>query len=108
MSSGDIVPANDAESTSAAAYGQIALVDRWTVSADEFGDRFRMTAGNIRRAAAAATTAATVAGRDKVTLEDVAGASRNLRDRSLEALQRQCQPVAAGTTWSYTTMSATS
>jgi hypothetical protein len=49
-------------------------------------DRFRLTGGNIRRAARLAKTTASLAGRDRITLADVREASRALNRQTLDTL----------------------
>ncbi|HKO99539.1 MAG TPA: ATP-binding protein [Pyrinomonadaceae bacterium] len=52
-------------------------------------ERFRLTGGNIRRAAKLAIASATVAGRSAITLEDVQQASRALNRQTLDSLASQ-------------------
>jgi hypothetical protein len=53
---------------------------------DKIGDRFRLTSGNIRRAAALARSHAILAGRQGITADDVQEASRSLNREALDAL----------------------
>jgi hypothetical protein len=53
---------------------------------DQISAGFRLTGGNIRRAAHLAETAAAIAGRDEVTISDVQSASRALNREALDTL----------------------
>lgn len=60
-------------------------------------DGFRLTGGNIRRAAKLAAASASLAGRDQVTLADVQEASRALNRQTLDTLATR---VSASGDWS--------
>lgn len=53
---------------------------------DRIAPRFRMSGGNIRRAAALARSCATLAGRDAVTLDDARAAASSLNREALDNL----------------------
>jgi hypothetical protein len=65
-------------------------------AADDIAGRYRMTGGNIRRAAAMAVSAAAMDARATIAPADVREASRALRTRSLEPLATL---VATGGSW---------
>src|SRR5262249_12097357 len=65
---------------------------------DHFSAGFRLTGGNIRRAAKLAETAATLAGRAYVTIFDVQSASRALNREALDTLATL---VPASGDWDY-------
>lgn len=63
---------------------------------DLISERFRLSSGNIRRAARLAFSYAAVAGRPHVTMSDIQKASRALSRQTLETLARR---VPAGGDW---------
>jgi hypothetical protein len=68
------------------AHWQQALGKNLPPDLNSICDRFRLTGGNIRRAARLATTQASLAGRDRITLSDVQEANRSLNRQTLDAL----------------------
>ncbi len=60
---------------------------------DEIAERFLLTPGNIRRAAPLARIQAAAAGRHRVTVDDVAAATRTLRRQELETLATALDPL---------------
>lgn len=73
-----------------------ALPDKSTFDTSAICDRFRLTSGNIRRAASLASAAARLAGRTQITLEDVRQASRALNRQTLDSLATR---VASSGDW---------
>lgn len=65
---------------------------------DRLSSSFRLTGGNIRRAAKLAETAAAIAGRESVTMPDVQSASRALNREALDTLATL---VPASGNWNY-------
>lgn len=66
---------------------------------DEISERFRLSSGNIRRAATLAKSYAALSSRANVTLEDVRKAARALNRQSLDTLAVYLEPLAAD--WSF-------
>ncbi len=67
-----------------------------TSDLEPIADRFRLTAGNIRRAAALARSYAVLSGRPSVATEDVQHAARSLNREALDALAAR---LPAGGDW---------
>jgi SpoVK/Ycf46/Vps4 family AAA+-type ATPase len=61
-------------------------LDSSTADLDQLSAGFRLTGGNIRRAARLAQTAAAIAGRSRVTVSDIQSASRALNRETLDTL----------------------
>lgn len=66
---------------------------------DEIGNRFRLSAGNIRRAAKLAKSYAALAKRPKITADDVRQAARALNRQALDTLAIYLEPLTAD--WSF-------
>jgi SpoVK/Ycf46/Vps4 family AAA+-type ATPase len=66
-----------------------------TADLDEISERFRLSGGNIRRAAALAKSYAVLANREKVTTGDVRQATRALNRQALDTLAIYLEPLAA-------------
>lgn len=62
---------------------------------DEISERFRLSSGNIRRAAKLAKSYAALADREKITLADVQQAARALNRQSLDTLAVYLEPLNA-------------
>ncbi|HEY8561396.1 MAG TPA: ATP-binding protein [Pyrinomonadaceae bacterium] len=62
---------------------------------DEISRRFRLSGGNIRRAAALARSFAALANRRRVSIADVRQATRALNRQSLDTLANYLEPLAA-------------
>lgn len=63
---------------------------------DEISERFRLSSGNIRRAALLAKSYAVLAERKKVSLADVRQATRALNRQTLDTLAVYLEPLRAG------------
>ena len=62
---------------------------------DEIGERFRLSGGNIRRAAGLAKSYAALAGSEKVTVSQVQKATRALNRQALDTLAIYLEPLDA-------------
>ncbi|MCD9185051.1 MAG: ATP-binding protein [Pyrinomonadaceae bacterium] len=62
---------------------------------EEISERFRLSSGNIRRAAKLAKSYAALANHEKITLADVQQAARALNRQSLDTLAIYLEPLAA-------------
>jgi ATP-dependent 26S proteasome regulatory subunit len=74
---------------------QSCLNDAETDEIDVISERFRLTGGNIRRAAKLAGSYAVLANRKKVTLADVQQATRALNRQALDTLAIYLEPLSA-------------
>ena len=66
--------------------GPACRLRHWGVDSAEIAERFRMTSGNIRRAARLARCYAAIGHRVEITLDDVRSASRALNRQALETI----------------------
>lgn len=78
---------------------QSCLGKKETDEIDEISERFRLSSGNIRRAASLAKSYAVLANRNKITLADVQQATRALNRQALDTLAIYLEPLDAG--WSF-------
>ena len=62
---------------------------------EEISERFRLSGGNIRRAAALAASYAALENRKKITLSDIQQAARTLNRQSLDTLATHLEPLEA-------------
>lgn len=74
---------------------QDCLSETETDEIDEISERFRLSAGNIRRAASLAKSYAILADRKKITLADVQQATRALNRQALDTLAIYLEPLDA-------------
>lgn len=70
-----------------------------TSKIDEISERFRLSSGNIRRAALLAKSYTVLANRRKITLADVQQATRALNRQALDTLAIYLEPLCAD--WNY-------
>jgi ATPase family associated with various cellular activities (AAA) len=75
------------------------LAETETDNLNEIGESFRLSSGNIRRAANLAITYSKLENREKVTISDIRQASRSLNRQALDALATYLEPLEAD--WSY-------
>ncbi len=75
------------------------FTDAETDSLKEIGERFRLSSGNIRRAAKLAIVYSKLENREKIKLADVRQASRSLNRQALDSLATFLEPLEAD--WSY-------
>lgn len=80
------------------AHWRVALGERAGTDIAEISERFRLTGGNIRRAARLARVYASLEGRDEVRLRDARQACRALSRETLETL---AAPVETAGDWSH-------
>jgi hypothetical protein len=66
---------------------------------DEISERFRLSGGNIRRAAKLAASYSVLANRKKITLADIQQATRALNRQALDTLAIYLEPLDAG--WNF-------
>jgi len=83
------------EETERREHWQSCLGDAETDEIDEISERFRLSGGNIRRAAKLAGSYAVLANRKKVTLADVQQATRALNRQALDTLAIYLEPLDA-------------
>ena len=76
-----------------------SLSETETSKIDEISERFRLSSGNIRRAAELAKSYTVLANRRKITLADVQQATRALNRQALDTLAIYLEPLDAD--WSY-------
>ena len=62
---------------------------------EEISERFRLSGGNIRRAAALAASYSALENRKKITLSDIQQAARTLNRQSLDTLATHLEPLEA-------------
>ncbi len=72
-------------------------------SLPSIAERFRLTGGNIRRAASLAQSYAALAGRDEITLSDAQQAGRALNRQALDTL---ASPIAVTGDWNHLAVAA--
>lgn len=75
-----------------------------TEELDEIGERFRLSGGNIRRAAALAASYAALETRKKITLADIQKAVRTLNRQALDTLATHLEPLEAD--WNFLSVRA--
>ncbi len=67
-----------------------------TVELEEISERFRLSGGNIRRAAALAASFSALENRKNITLSDIQKAARALNRQALDTLATYLEPLTAG------------
>lgn len=83
------------EESSRREHWQDCLSETETDEIGEISERFRLSGGNIRRAAALAKSYTILANRRKITLADVQQATRALNRQALDTLAIYLEPLAA-------------